>query len=64
MSPHEALRAGTLDGARYIGLDHLIGSIEVGKKADLIVLDDNPLDDIMNSDNIDFVIKNGEVVSE
>jgi imidazolonepropionase-like amidohydrolase/Tol biopolymer transport system component len=40
MTPHEALRAGTLNGARYIGLDGDLGSLEKGKLADLAVLDD------------------------
>ena len=61
MSPHEALRAGTLSGARYMGLDHQLGSIEVGKLADLIILNSNPLDDLHNSADIALVIKNGEV---
>ena len=61
MSPHEALRAGTLHGAAYLGLDHELGSIEPGKLADLVVLDSNPLDDLHNSTDIAFTVKNGEV---
>jgi len=61
LSPHDALRAGTLNGARYMGLDDELGSIEVGKLADLIVLNSNPLDDLHNSADIALVIKNGEV---
>jgi 5-methylthioadenosine/S-adenosylhomocysteine deaminase len=37
--PAQAIRMATFNGARAIGLDHLIGSVEVGKRADLIVLD-------------------------
>lgn len=60
MTPLEALRSATLDGARYLGLDAELGSIEAGKFADFIVLNANPLDDIHNSTNIELVVKNGE----
>jgi hypothetical protein len=61
MSPMEALRSATLTGARYLGLDKDLGSLEPGKLADLVVLDANPLDDIYNSDDVAFVVQNGRV---
>jgi imidazolonepropionase-like amidohydrolase/Tol biopolymer transport system component len=61
MKPMEALRAATLNGARYLGLDKDVGSLEPGKLADLVVLDANPLEDIQNSDNISLVVQNGRV---
>ena len=61
MSNLEALRAATIDGARYLGLDADIGSLEKGKLADLIVLDRNPLENIRNSESIALVVLNGRV---
>jgi Tol biopolymer transport system component len=46
MSPLEALRVATLDGARMIGIDKDIGSLEVGKLADLVILNGDPRIDI------------------
>ncbi len=64
MTPHQALRAATIEGARYIGMDAHLGTIEPGKLADLVVLGSDPLADIHNSTDIELVIKNGEVVAE
>jgi hypothetical protein len=61
MTPHEALRAGTLMGARYIGMDRDIGSIEVGKLADLIVIDGDVLKDIRKSENVRYTVANGRL---
>ena len=57
----DALRIGTIETARYLGLDQDVGSIKVGKLADLIVLNDNPLQDIRNTANIAFVMKGGRL---
>jgi imidazolonepropionase-like amidohydrolase/Tol biopolymer transport system component len=61
MTPMEALRAATVDGARYLGLDGDLGSIEKGRLADLIVLDRNPLENIRNSESIAMVMLNGRL---
>lgn len=58
-TPHEALRAATANGAVYLGLDDNIGSLEVGKLADLVVLDANPLDDIQHTEQVHWVMQGG-----
>ncbi|MEC8745899.1 MAG: amidohydrolase family protein, partial [Pseudomonadota bacterium] len=61
MTPVEVLRAATIDGARIIGVEQDLGSIEVGKLADMVVLNSNPLDNIRNTVDIDKVLINGRL---
>ena len=61
MTNLEAIRAATIDGARYLGMDRDLGSIEKGKLADLVILDSNPLEDIRNTEAIDMVMMNGRL---
>ncbi|HTL82163.1 MAG TPA: amidohydrolase family protein [Bacteroidia bacterium] len=61
MSPLQAIRCATMNGASYIGMDSQIGSLEVGKLADLIVIDKNPLEDIHNSQYVDYTMINGRI---
>jgi hypothetical protein len=61
MSNHDALRAATSLGAEIIGLGRDLGTVEVGKLADLVVLDADPLEDIRNSTSIRYVVKNGVI---
>ncbi len=61
MKPLDVLRAATIDGAKYLGMDKYIGSLEIGKLADLVVLDIDPLKDIYQSDKVDMVMVNGRL---
>ncbi len=59
LNPAEVLRAATIDAARYAGQEKAIGSIVVGKKADLVLLARNPLEDINNTRAISAVFLSG-----
>jgi Tol biopolymer transport system component len=61
MTPLEVLRCATILGAKIIGLEQDLGSIEPGKLADLVVLDRNPLEDIRSTNSVHWVVKNGEI---
>jgi enamidase len=58
-TPLEAIRIGTLNGAKYLGRDKKIGSIEVGKQADLVALNGNPAAAISDVRKVDTVFKAG-----
>ena len=61
MSPHRALIAGTINGARYIGMEADLGSLEAGKLADLIVLEENPLENLRSSELVRYVMVGGRL---
>ena len=53
---------GTLNGAIFLGKENELGTITVGKQADLVLLDADPTADIRNARSVDMVIKNGAVI--
>lgn len=64
LTPYEALRTGTVNPARFFSLDAELGTVEVGKTADLLMLDANPLEDIRNSRRVHGVMLRGRWLSQ
>ena len=62
LSPMDALRSATYEPARYLKALDSMGTVQQGKVADLVLLDANPLDDIINTRRIAAVIWNGRVI--
>jgi imidazolonepropionase-like amidohydrolase len=58
-TPMEAIQAATIVSARAMGLDEESGTVEKGKRGDVILVDGNPLDDIHQLRNVEYVITNG-----
>ncbi len=61
MRPIDVIRLATINGAKAIGLDGDLGSLEPGKLADLVIMDKNLLEDIRNTNTIRYVMKNGRL---
>ena len=61
MTAHEAIRAATLQGARILGLEDEIGTVRPGRRADLLVLDGDPLADLAATRRIRHLLQDGEL---
>ncbi|HKG87977.1 MAG TPA: amidohydrolase family protein [Nitrososphaeraceae archaeon] len=60
--PLEVIKIATWNGAQALGIEEDVGTIEPGKQADMIVLSDNPIDEISNTKKIEAVINNGQLI--
>ena len=58
-TPLEAIRIATLNGATYLGQESRIGSIQVGKDADLMIVKGDPTKSITDMENVEIVVKDG-----
>lgn len=58
----ESIRAGTINAAELLGLEHEIGSLEVGKLADVVAVSKNPVEDITALEHVRFVMRGGRLV--
>jgi imidazolonepropionase-like amidohydrolase len=63
-TPWQTLQAATKHAAEVSGLGHELGTVEAGKLADLIVVEDNPLDDIDHVRSLRMVFKGGRLVAD
>lgn len=63
LSPYEALLTGTVNPARFIGRNDVAGTVEVGRDADLVLLDANPLEDISAARRVHGVMLRGRWIS-
>jgi imidazolonepropionase-like amidohydrolase len=61
LSPMGAIQAATINAADLIGIKEKTGSITVGKRADIIAVKTNPLEEITSLENVNFVMKGGVV---
>ncbi|MFN8697102.1 MAG: amidohydrolase family protein [Burkholderiales bacterium] len=60
-TPLEVIRVGTINGARHLGMEKEIGSLEVGKLADLVIIDADIMADIYKTDRVTHVMQNGRL---
>ena len=61
MAPIDAIRAATMGNAELFGLSDEIGEIAVGKQAEIIAVEGNPLENVRELESVDFVMKGGRI---
>lgn len=63
LPPLEALKAATINGAKFLRVEDFYGTLEVGKSGDVLILDANPLDDITNTQRINTLVLQSKTFS-
>jgi imidazolonepropionase-like amidohydrolase len=61
MSPMKAIQSASIESAKLLRVEKDLGTIEIGKKADIIAVRTNPLIDIKTMESVIFVMKDGKV---
>src|SRR5205807_4537650 len=61
LSPLQAIQTATINPAKFLGREKMQGTIEIGKRADLVLLEADPLTDISNTRRIDSVMVRGQL---
>ena len=64
LKPYEALQTATINPAKFLNQEERLGTVDIGKEADLVLLNSNPLEDISNTQDIFMVIVNGKIISQ
>lgn len=62
MTPMEAIQAATRNAAQALGRERDVGAIAVGRYADIVAVDGDPLADVRRLEHVDVVIKGGKIV--
>ena len=64
MSPMDAIRAATWNAAQVLGIEDEVGTLRPGMVADIIAVDGDPLEDITELEQVDFVMKDGQIIKD
>jgi imidazolonepropionase-like amidohydrolase len=64
LSPMAAIRAATINAARVLGIEKDLGTVEAGKRADVVAVARDPLADVTALESVSFVMKDGRVVKD
>jgi imidazolonepropionase-like amidohydrolase len=64
MSPIDALKSATANSAELLGIGQKVGTLEKGKLADIIAMPGDPTSDIIGTERVSFVMKEGKIIRQ